>query len=708
MMISWRRAIELTVLVVLMLSPLPSRGATFAANNNSSLRLAPLLNDINILILTDTHSWIAGHRSHESHHDADYGTVLSFHSHMKALADDNDDHSQDVWFVMNGDFMHGTGLSTDPPHYILPLLEQMPWDVLNIGNHELYDNSTIEYISQKDGFVDYWDGRYLTSNTVFANAHDATTSSSSVGSRYRFLQGKEYTLLSFGFLYNLQNPCPLAHVETIQEVVNATWFQQVLRGDEGSFDAILILAHMDANDPLLTVLLDTIRSICGQSMTVQFVTGHSHERNYVQLDEYSTSLEAGRYLDTLGFVSFSLPSSHNDSHQYQQEHQPKFTHLFIDTSISVMAHTLDLDSDALDTPEGKALSSSIQSQRQALGLTQVLGCSPQTYNLSLGIHEPNSLWGLFANVVIHSELLDKKDGDGNDNENDEESMVSVKNRLYIQNPGAFRYDLYEGIVFLDDIVGVNPFNDSIFLMAEKVTGAEFLQAFGQHRQDSSHKFLNLTEYVISAKEPIQESSVYQVFAAEFDVSYVQEQLELVMGRSLSPEVQNETTGVYWTNYIERNWPCTLTPQDIDLFGGGGGGGAGKPFHLEWLKFVTMIMVVSFISFTMWFVVYRSEYGYSLRSGYPEEDYFSGFGISSVQRTSNSIDTTEPSLKNGDNSEDANSTGFAAPTSWGMVVTSIHDIGSVDGEESTIECNNVSTNKEVNPGPSSSLSPSELI
>ena len=630
-----------------------------AADASSSL--APLLNDVNILIVTDTHSWIGGHGQHESHHDADYGDVLSFHSHLTTLADE----SQDVWFVMNGDFMHGTGLSTDPPEFIIPLLEQMPWDVLNIGNHELYDDSTINYITQKDGFVDYWDGRYLTSNTVHVNT------TSSIGERYRFLQGSTYTLLSFGFLYNMEDPCPTAHVETVEEVVNSTWFEHVLLGNEGSFDAILMLAHMDAESPLLTVLLDKIRSICGDSMTVQFVTGHSHERKYIELDDYSTSFEAGRYLDTLGFVSFSLSS--ND--------EPNFSHKFIETSVKTMAETLDLDS--LETSEGRSLSSSIQNQRQALGLFDVLGCATQTYNLTLGMNETNSLWGLFANKVVHSELLDK-------NRN--------VNRLYIQDPGAFRYDLYEGVVFLDDIVGVNPFNDSIILVTEDITGSEFLEAFEHHIDNSSHKIFDLTEYVISAKKPIQDDMVYQVYTTEFDLSYVQEQLEAVTGRSLSPvELKEETTGIYWTNYIENNWPCTLLPEDINLFGGGGDG--GKSYDFEWMKFVTMILVVSIISFTMWFVVYRSEYGYSLRSGYPEEDATMGFGKSQAQRTQKQS-TESSSLENQDSDH--------AAKSWDMVVSPVHDFGSVDGEEATLPANNIASNKEVNQAPSSSLSPSELI
>lgn len=41
---------------------------------------------------------------------------------------------------MNGDFMDGTGISTIPPTELVPILQCMPFDAINAGNHELYHN----------------------------------------------------------------------------------------------------------------------------------------------------------------------------------------------------------------------------------------------------------------------------------------------------------------------------------------------------------------------------------------------------------------------------------------------------------------------------------------------------------------------------------------------------------------------------------------
>jgi hypothetical protein len=42
----------------------------------------------------------------------------------------------------------------------------------------------------------------------------------------------------------------------------------------------------------------------GPYKPVQFLTGHSHQRKFTQLDGYATSFEAGCKLDTVGFISF--------------------------------------------------------------------------------------------------------------------------------------------------------------------------------------------------------------------------------------------------------------------------------------------------------------------------------------------------------------------------------------------------------------------
>jgi 2',3'-cyclic-nucleotide 2'-phosphodiesterase (5'-nucleotidase family) len=90
-------------------SPVFAPPSLYSAGNytNKDPNLPNLpLNDINIVVLTDVHSWVAGHAAKEPMYDADYGTVLSFVQRLKDLCLAS---KQDVFFVMNGDWNDGTG-----------------------------------------------------------------------------------------------------------------------------------------------------------------------------------------------------------------------------------------------------------------------------------------------------------------------------------------------------------------------------------------------------------------------------------------------------------------------------------------------------------------------------------------------------------------------------------------------------------------------
>jgi 2',3'-cyclic-nucleotide 2'-phosphodiesterase (5'-nucleotidase family) len=204
------------------------------------------LGDINLLVLTDVHSWIGGHERHEPNiSNADYGDVLSFYLRLKDIIrrniekndDDGDDWSKqrDFFMVMNGDFMDGTGLSTVPPEHLTPLLSNMPFSIINVGNHELYHSETVEWISKE--FIPHWRGHYLSSNTLLKATGE------SLGSRFAYLEGDHSTLLVFGFLYNFEGNCPTTIVERVQDVVTQEWFVSVLERQE-AYDAILVMAHV--------------------------------------------------------------------------------------------------------------------------------------------------------------------------------------------------------------------------------------------------------------------------------------------------------------------------------------------------------------------------------------------------------------------------------------------------------------------------------
>mgnify|MGYP003386434620 CR=1 FL=1 len=156
--------------------------------------------DVNIFVVTDTHSWMDAHPHPDNKPllDGTYGNVTSFITKMKEEAKKDD---KDIFFLDNGDVVDGTGLSNASPidgEYLFPLLMKVPFDAMAIGNHECYDGDVInEMISSN--YISSRKGTYLTSNVLY------TATMEPLGDRYVVLEGANsgVRLLVLGMLYNV-------------------------------------------------------------------------------------------------------------------------------------------------------------------------------------------------------------------------------------------------------------------------------------------------------------------------------------------------------------------------------------------------------------------------------------------------------------------------------------------------------------------------
>ena len=529
--------------------------------------------EINVVVLTDVHSWVAGHTTHEPTLDANYGDILSFYERLKELAPD-----KDIFFVMNGDFMDGTGLSTYPPSHLTPILRFMPWDALTIGNHEFYKDENVEFITQDGGFVSHWNGKYLTSNVAMADSKEP------IGDRYTYLHGKntDSTILTFGFLYNFMEHCPITIVEPVEDAVQSKWFTQVL--NEGSFDAILVLAHMDVNDPLVYVILDAIRSIVGPDMPVQFITGHTHYRASSELDENAVSFEAGRYLDTVGFVSFPTKTA------VAENATDPFQHVFLDANVETLKSTLGVET--MTTSSGSALSSLIHQTQKSLGLHNVIGCSSQRYYFENGLREKQSLWALYLREVVLRSFFKYN-----------------QSSILIQSTDSLRYDLFSGNVTLDDLIVVSPFNDTIYKVSERTLGADILTVAEILNQDDNSSASKLPKFVVS--ETIDPKEYYDLFTESISIPVITAALANVTGTYAFQPIQQfvdnvavTTTGM-WVTYVSQYWSCEHP----------GVKGANR-----WLLVsLSVIVAAAFFGWRYWSKRYiRQGYDNSVAQG--EEDY----------------------------------------------------------------------------------------
>lgn len=478
--------------------------------------------DINILVLTDTHSWVGGHAGKEKkamQPDADYGHVLSFYQQLVASIKD----TKDLFFVVNGDWIDGTGLSMNGEVYALTqILQHMPWDAVNVGNHELYHPEAVAAIRQPAGFIEWWGDGYLTSNIVDA------TSREPLGHRFKVLRGKHVTVLTFGFLYNMRDHVATVDVEVVQNVVKEGWFRDALHVEK--YDGILVLAHMHVTDDLVSVIREAIRDELGQDMPIQFITGHTHIRDYVVLDNASTSFEAGRFLDTLGFVSFPTQGRIQQKDSSTATSNQQFQHVFINATVEQFRETLQVED--LITPEGERLSKFIKRVEAAKGLKEVLGCLDSSYYLEKNASDPQSLWGYFDRAVMASQF-----------NRDQVSLFGY---------GQWRYDLVRGLddeVLLGDAISVSPFNDSLVAW-KNIPGSLILSA-----KDLLNGYILSTGLAGLHDKP---DLHYDLIGSEWGSSRIQDALTRAgWSNSSGSAVRLHVTDTsIWIDHLRGHSPCT--------------------------------------------------------------------------------------------------------------------------------------------------------
>lgn len=443
---------------------------------------------------------------------------------------------QDLFFVVNGDWIDGTGLAINgDPSYLIPILEKMPWDALNCGNHELYRRDVIDYMSRPAGWLDWWGLKYLTSNIIDSNTQK------NFGNQFRLLKGPTSTVLTFGFLYNMKDSDSTVTVQQVETVVAEAWFSNALKTP--GIDAILVLAHMGHDDHLISVILAKIRSIVGPNMPVQFVAGHTHKRGVHNPDATSLSLEAGRYLDTVGFVSFprkdTLASASTNT-------TSMFQYRFLDASRSVLETALN--GPTLGTSEGTALSAFIHRIQDELGLREVVGCVPERYFYNKSIFASNSVWGLFEREVV-PRLFDGRD------------VVMFSTELA-------RYDLLPGDIILDEVIGMIPFNETLFKFSDLP-----VKVVVQLNKTINSQVLpympSLPPYTFASTKPLPvvdlnsttmmgnqtSGELYDLITSEFVVDRIQEELQ-----KLYPQTSEPTaipTGVLdvWLRFFKEEHLC---------------------------------------------------------------------------------------------------------------------------------------------------------
>ena len=495
--------------------------------------------DINILVVSDVHSFVGGH-PHEPDRNADYGDLFSFHERLEAHCEDTG--NGDLFLFNNGDILHGTGLAMDGnATNLLPILNAMPWDSLTMGRQEATYSDVLR--DMNDTLLPKFPGKYVTSNVVWADTKEP------YGDRYQFLRGRNSTVLVVGFLYDTVSSSQTIEVASIEETIQQDWFRQVLRqnetdNDDERYDAIVVMAHMDNDNPVIDTIYDVIRSNVEPEMPIQFLTGHSHKRqrtNLMKRDRYVHRIEPGGVFDTIGWVTIPKYETARTLPPKSDELQEAFRQEFLNTSKAVLHARLGLaDDQELRTDRGTAVSELIHETQERLGLNQIVACPGHDFFRNISIHDGNSLWKLWREHVVRTEIFQKDE-----------------DRVMLVSKSTFRYDLRgsgkHDAMTLDDVVAIAPYMERVVYVGD-VPDWMIRRMNNTFNTFSHHNII--PDYVLAGDlDAYKTAESYRLYTHEVDVPKIKTKLEKFNFQDFVLEYTGQRDTLYWLDYVRTAFPC---------------------------------------------------------------------------------------------------------------------------------------------------------
>ncbi|KAF9964740.1 hypothetical protein BGZ73_001732, partial [Actinomortierella ambigua] len=306
---------------------------------------------------------------------------------------------KDLFVVDSGDLHDGNGLSDATPlngQVTDPIFTSVNYDMLSIGNHELYVNDIAKAVYTK--YAPKWGKRYLTSNVFFKDVHSNKTVP--IGRRYSKFRGKFGTkILAYGFLYNFKGNGNMTVVEKVEDTITQPWFQKSLKEDS---DMIVVVGHTAIRFSETLAVVNAIRKVHPAKPLV-VLGGHLHQRDYVRYDPRGAGLAAGRFMETIGWLS--VTGVRDRACRVETNCIGKnltFARRYLDTNVhTYKTHALAHPKQKFDTWKGRKISKEVEKARRALSLTKVLGYAPQDYYLSrYPMTDDRSLLKLVANEVL--------------------------------------------------------------------------------------------------------------------------------------------------------------------------------------------------------------------------------------------------------------------------------------------------------------------
>ncbi|KAH9935240.1 Metallo-dependent phosphatase-like protein, partial [Epithele typhae] len=416
--------------------------------------------DLNVIHTTDSHGWLLGHQKTsfpEPNYSGDLGDFSSFVGHMKQLALEKD---VDLLLVDSGDLHDGTGLSDGfPPggvdaHDSNEFLMKLPYDIMAIGNHELYIYANT--LDMYKNFAPKLHGRYLSSNvniTVFdKHGHNVSVP---VGDRYRkFKTRKGRHVTSLGVLFDFTGNDVNTTVQKVEDMVKEHWFADAIKEEP---DLFLLVGHMPVvkTDHWPTVF-NAIRAI-HPTTPIMIFGGHTHIRDCIQYDGRSMALESGRYMETVGFMSMDFDKKTHHGRGSTTPQNITFNRRYLDPNRVTYEYHSRRGNFTFDTFEGHQITRGLTQLAERFNLSMQFGTAPHDFTISQAPYPSNdSSLSLFVTAMAAALPLNS-------------TRKGVPN-VMITNSGSQRFDIYSGPFTKNDQLTASPFTDAFLYIPDVPAG----------------------------------------------------------------------------------------------------------------------------------------------------------------------------------------------------------------------------------------------
>ncbi|KAG1787052.1 Metallo-dependent phosphatase-like protein [Suillus plorans] len=410
--------------------------------------------DLNVIHTTDTHGWLLGHQKTswaEPYYSGDLGDFASFVTHMKQIALHKD---VDLLLIDSGDLHDGTGLSDGYPpgdvdaHESNKFIERLPYDLMTIGNHELYGYA--DTYDMYTNFVPHLAGRYLTSNvniTVFNS--DGKPESVPVGNRYtKFTTRKGRRITSLGVIFDFTGNDVNTTVQAVGDMVKEQWFIEAIAEEP---DAFVLIGHMPVSNDSWPTVVNAVRAVHPLTPILIF-GGHTHIRDCTQYDGRSMGIESGRYMETIGWMSADLHAAKHNRNNVT------FTRRYLDQNRVTYEYHTRTSNRSFDTDHGRSITRGLEELAARFNLSHLYGTAQQDYTLSYNPYPSNgSLVSFFVENAVPYALAINNTRD------------SIPNIIIIDS-WALRFDLLKGPFTKNDQLTIMPYQDSFLYIANVTSG----------------------------------------------------------------------------------------------------------------------------------------------------------------------------------------------------------------------------------------------